>query len=132
MKINKDSWHYKVWNSTFDSTFDRYNITPTDTDLCRYCHRIFWRLVMYTFGSATLLSAIGILAWLVFYDGLFLHTGITLIAFATIGIAISSIVLYNRWLSGHHAYQEPTTLLGKYMQANKQRVCPIVEFESDK
>jgi len=124
MKINKDSWHYKLWRKSFN-----YSETiPTETDLCRYCHRVFWQVV----GIAMIIFTIGVvlaLLGLILYKGFWLNTGT---AFAVTGIAalvIGAIYLYNRWLNGSPKPKQEPTLASSWMQARKENVCPLVEFE---
>ncbi len=126
MKINKDSWHYKVWASSFD----QYDGAPENTDLCRYCHRIFWRLALGTFFAVGILFCLSMLGYTIFYKGLFQNTTPTLIIAAVIGVVVGAVYLYTRWLNGSKLQpEEPTTLVGKYLSASKQKVCPLVDFE---
>lgn len=125
MQINKNSWHYKVWASTFDT----YNPAPESTDLCRYCHRIFWRLALYMTLIAMTIFSVGMLAYGIFYKGLYQNTMATLILTAIIGVVVGSLYLYNRWLNGNKYATEPKTLIGKYAHASKQKVCPLVQFK---
>lgn len=126
MKINKDSWHYKLWRKSF-SFGER---VPEDTDLCRYCHKVFWALVGYAalasmciFLVVTVIMLLGLIG-----RGFWLHTGLAIKITLAATTAITAIVLYVRWLNRGRSYREPTTLVGKYASATKQRVCPLVEF----
>jgi hypothetical protein len=126
VKLNTNSWHYKMWAGSFSS----YETKPYNTDLCRYCHRVFWQLVLR--GMLGLMIAA--LVWMVcyggLYQGLWLHTKVALIIGGTIVGVIGLIVLYTRWLHGGRGYQrEPKTLVGKYARAAKRGVCPIIEFD---
>lgn len=129
MKINKDSWHYKVWRKSFQY---KSNI-PEETDLCRYCHKVFWALVGYAALVSLLCVSVGGLAAVVFYvygyKGLWLHTLPTVLGTLAVATVILAIVFYNRWLNRGRSYSEPKTLVGQYARATKQRVCPLVEFE---
>jgi hypothetical protein len=126
MKINKDSWHYKMW----DDSFGRYDNKPSSTDLCRYCHRIFWQLVLRLFLALMICMMLWMLGWGFCYQGLILHTVPTLIISGVIVAIIAVVVLYARWLNRGRSYHEPKTLVGKYARAAKQGVCPMVEFTS--
>lgn len=124
MKLNRNSWHYKLWAGTFE---DR-SYVPRDTDLCRYCHKVFWAVVLRAFMFGALAVAVVMGAYLLFYKGLYLHPLTFLEVTAIIASVIGAIVLYVRWINGRRSYQEPKTLVGKYARAAKQGVCPLVEF----
>lgn len=126
MKINKDTWHYKVWRKSFG--YREY--VPEETDLCRYCHKVFWALVSYAALASMIILTIGLcIALLIMIGrGFWLHTGLA-VEITLVGAAvITAIVLYVRWLNRGRSYREPKTLVGKYAKATKQRVCPLVEF----
>lgn len=124
MQLNKNSWHYKVWSGSFD----RYQGVPTSTDLCRYCHRIFWRLVLWTALASMLLWFAGTFLWLLIYKGLVLNTLITLEILGGVAVFVGLVALYTMWISGSRVKSQPKTLVGKWAQATKQGVCPMVEF----
>lgn len=124
MQLNKNSWHYKMWSRSFD----RYEGVPANTDLCRYCHRIFWRLLVSGLLIGMILWLSGGLLWLVIYKGLILNTVTTLIVMAVIAVVVAAGIFYYNWLSGKSVLKEPKTLVGKWAQATKQGVCPLVEF----
>lgn len=124
MKINKDSWHYKMSRSSFGS----YESRPNETDLCRYCHRVFWalflRVLMIVMFSAVLIGLLYGVIWI----GLIHNTLLTL---SILGGAIAlgtPVYFYLRWFEGS-VPSEPKTLVGKYVQASKDKVCPLIEFE---
>lgn len=124
MKLNKNSWHYKLW----DDSFDAYTSRPVSTDLCRYCHRVFWQLMFWAFVSV---CGIGLLWAFVYggiYQGLIRHTLLTLTIIGITGTVIGVFALYTWWINRDRSYREPTTLVGKYVQASKNKVCPMVEF----
>lgn len=124
MKLNKNSWHYKVWRDTFRS----YDGAPDNTDLCRYCHRIFWRLLLWAF---LLFGTLGCLVALIvlLIQGLIYHTAAVIISIMIVVGFIITLAFYDRWLNGKKEPAEPRTLIGKYARASKQKVCPLVEFE---
>lgn len=127
MKLNKNSWHYKMWANSFDS----YDRAPLSTDLCRYCHKVFWQL----FIRGLMVVMVGALLWMLgygaLYQGLFLHTKVALIIGGTIAAVLGAIILYARWLHGGRRYSEPKTLVGKYARAAKQGICPMVDFTEE-
>lgn len=127
MTLDKNSWHYKLWASGYDR-----GDLPSSTDLCRYCHRVFWQL----FIRGLMVVMVGALLWMLgygaLYQGLFLHTKVALIVGGSIAAVIGAIILYARWLHGDRKYKpEPKTLVGKYARAAKQGVCPLVTFNEE-
>lgn len=130
MKINKDTWHYKLWLKSFS---DKWEV-PRETDLCRYCHRVFWKLagiaLLGTMVVVTIGMAIALLV-IIAYQGFWLHTGTFMKVVGAAVLAITLIVLYVRWLKEKRHRPEPKTLVGKYARASKQKVCPLVQFTSD-
>lgn len=125
MKINKNSWHYKLWSNGIG----RYGKTiPTQTDLCRYCHRIFWVCLLYVLMAFAFVYIIGAVGYLIFYLGLFLHTLLTLGIIGAVVVGGTLVYLYICWFDNKES-AEPTTLVGKYAQASKDKVCPLIEFE---
>ncbi len=127
MRLNTKSWHYKLWAGSFS----HYEHRPTSTDLCRYCHRVFWQLVLYAFMFGCIGMLIFMLGYGAIYQGLVLHTKVALIVGGAIAAVIGAVVLYTRWLHGSPSYQQPKTLVGKYARAAKQGVCPLVTFSSE-
>ena len=130
MKINKDSWHYKLWRSSF--AYDERR--PGSTDLCRYCHRVFWQVVLRAMFVTIGLVAVGMVLmvlWMLITKALIPHPLTTLGIAAGIAAAITAIVLYVKWLNRSRSYREPQTLIGKYARASKQKVCPLVEFDDE-
>lgn len=122
MKFRTNSWHYKLWEESF-KVGER---PPETTDLCRYCHRVFWMVMwiaIFAFFALTILVG---LAWIIFYAGLYQHTVGTLEVLAGVAVLIGGMWLYNRWLYGKQ--REPKTLVGQWVAARKSKVCPVVEF----
>lgn len=129
MKINKDSWHYKLWRKSF--SFDER--VPQETDLCRYCHKVFWALVGYA-ALASMVVALGVMIIVILVmigRGFWLHTGLAVEITLGVAAAVTAIVLYVRWLNRGRSYSEPKTLVGQYAKATKQRVCPLVSFTDE-
>ncbi len=129
MKIDKSSWHYKLWRKSFE---DKWRV-PEETDLCRYCHRVFWQVLGIAALAGMVLVCIGCLLGLLgmfLYKGLWQNTGVTLTVLAIGGAIIGLIVLYVKWLKGGPKKQN-TTLLGSWASARKQQVCPLVEFTDE-
>lgn len=131
MKINKDSWHYKLWVKSFGYR-PHYDI-PKDTDLCRYCHKVFWQLVSIGMLASMLLIFAGgilLLTALLLYKGVWLNPMIALKVVGIGGAIIVPIVLYNRWLNSNRKTKavKEQNLLVSWVAAKKENVCPLVEF----
>lgn len=123
MKINKNSWHYRLYVKSFDSEGEAL----LGTDLCRYCHRVFWQVVarvamvsLIVLGTGLAIVGLGI--------GLYQHPIFFLAFFGVLAVIIGGIYLYTHWLNNRKPSSEPKTLVGKWMRARKQNVCPLVEF----
>lgn len=48
MNINRNSWHYKVYNWTYDN-FLNVGKAPLQTNLCQYVQRIIWGTLWWSF-----------------------------------------------------------------------------------
>lgn len=127
MRLNRNSWHYKVWARSFDD----WDNVPASTDLCRYCHRVFWQLVAYAIIGCLALIAAGMCVWMVYlliWKALIPHLGPALLFIGGVVVVIAAIAMYVRWLYGKRPNKEPKTLAGHYLRASKDKVCPLVEF----
>lgn len=123
MILKTDSWHYKLWEGSFG--FDKK--PPPSTDLCRYCHRVFWQIVARIVFVCMVGITLAVIGYGVIYEGFILHTKITFAATGVIVLLVTSVGAYFYWLN--HKGDEPKTLVGKWVAARKQRVCPVVEFD---
>ncbi len=131
MKINKSAWHYKLWKKSFDGHTE---YAPSETDLCRYCHRVFWQVLGLAVLAALLIVTIGgglFMLGLAFYKGLWLNTGTSLLVLASIAAVIGVVYLYTRWLKGSPKPKQDDSLVGNWMAARKENVCPLVDFEDE-
>lgn len=128
MKINKNSWHYRFWRKSFDYPSE----APLTIDLCRYCHRIFWRLIGISFLVAGTAYVALVLLYLLLYMGLWRNTGVALSCIGAIGLVIGAIQLYSRWLNIPVKPVESQGLVTNWLSARKQQVCPVIEFSDDK
>ncbi len=124
MQFKTNSWHYKLWVRSFSISYP-----PQTTDLCRYCHRVFWQLFWWGFMGLWALLAVSVLGYALFYMALWQHTRATLIGAGAMAAVIGILYLYARWLVGKK--KEPTTLAGKWVQARKEKVCPMVSFSDE-
>lgn len=131
MKIDKNTWHYKLWRKSFILSRD----VPDETDLCRYCHKVFWQLMGIAAMAGMFVMAIGCVLGLVgifLYRGLWLNTEITLRVIGVIAPIVLLVYLYHRWLNGKRRPSSNNTgLVKSWMTARKQSVCPLVEFSDD-
>ncbi len=126
MKINTNSWHYRLWKDSYD---DPYRV-PHEIDLCRYYHRVFWsvvgRILLIALGTMVLVGMLWGL-YVIFFENYRLTMTI-------IGISVALLILplsYVWWLNHMSKPKKPKTLVGKWFQARKQQVCPMVDFTSE-
>lgn len=124
MKLKVNSWHYRMW----EDSYGPHQRTPDTTDLCRYCHRVFWQLMARLVIAFILVALAGGVVFGLGYKCLYQHPLGTLEVLGIMTAIAAAIVFYTRWLDSKRA-SEPTSLLGKWMQARKQKVCPVVEFD---
>lgn len=130
MKINKDTWHYKLWRKSFTYR----ESVPEETDLCRYCHKVFWQAMGIAMVVAMVVALIGLSLAMLFMlgRGFWFHPLVALKITGVIIAVVVPIVLYTRWLNSKRVYKPaPKGLVSHWMTARKQSVCPLIEFESD-
>lgn len=126
MKINKNTWHYKLWKKSFLEGAE-----PAETDLCRYCHKVFWQVLGIVVFGAMILGGIAWLLFLFFYQGLWLHPLTTLIVVAAIAAIVTVVACYNRWMNAPVRPTKERGLVGSWVSARKRSVCPLVQFSSE-
>lgn len=131
MKINKETWHYKLWKKSFHYREE----IPEETDLCRYCHKVFWQLIGIGVLASMILTAIGcclVLLFMLAYQGFYLHTLTTLKVIGVGIVVVVPIVFYVRWLNNKNVRKASNSnLVSQFISAKKQSVCPLVEFSDD-
>src|SRR5580692_3485951 len=62
MKLNTNTWHYKVYDFTYDNMLNREN-PPAQTNLCQYVQRIIWGSLWW--GPLHVLAAASIIAMVI-------------------------------------------------------------------
>lgn len=131
MKINTNSWHYKLWVKSYE---DGNTWVPEHIDLCRYCHRVFWKMMSYVLGAALALGILGSIVYAIYCVAIHFLLVVELIGIILVVLVVLILPgFYIYWLNSRpNIYNpEPKTLVGKWLQARKQRVCPMVEFTSE-
>jgi hypothetical protein len=123
MVVNKNSWHYKFWSWTYHNRYD----VPQETNLCNYCQRIFWLGLMHLFLGSMVLFLVLALLYAIFVQGFYYHTGLSFIILGAIVAVIGGTLGY-AWWADSREYREPG-LVGQWVSAKKQKICPLVEFE---
>jgi hypothetical protein len=88
-------------------------------------------MMSYLLGAALLLAAISCVCYAIYCAALHI-----LIVLKVLGIGLTVLVFpffYIYWLNSRpNIYKpEPKTLVGKWAQARKQRVCPMIEFTDE-
>ena len=56
MKVNRNSWHFKLWEKLGGD--DRYHIS-----LCGYVQRLFWMSLLYALTTVGVVGLVGIVIW---------------------------------------------------------------------
>lgn len=126
MKINKNSWHYKL-NDKLNGGYVNYN------NLCSY----FWGTIFAIFMlfiAAPFFTITGVLILLspIIY---FFNESYKLFNFAILGGILDIILLSILWhwyrkeyVLPKLPYREPS-LVKKYIVAKKKKICPLVHYE---
>jgi uncharacterized membrane protein YfbV (UPF0208 family) len=134
MKINKDTWHYKLWDKSYG-----YDMPPDNTNLCDYCKKIFWEVSARVLLVLIALLAIGILiggpcfaiyaaCWKHNYEALTMCGVITASAVAVVGVMTWIEYMAKRSVKPK---TESNNLLVNWFKAKKEKVCPLIEFADD-
>ena len=124
MEIRKDSWHYKVYEFSHDSS------PSPETNLCRYFWRVMWGLTLGTLmvtaaGAATF--GLGLVFYRYPFAACLVVGGIILLmALFFACYYINEKRLDRKWAAGYVA-PEPG-LLRSYLKAKKEKVCPLITF----
>jgi hypothetical protein len=97
---------------------------------------VFWQVVGIGALVAMILAGVGCLLGLLFilaYQGFWLHTVPTLIGTVIVVGAITTLVLYTKWLNSSKVSRTVSnpSLVSHWVAARKQSVCPLVEFSDD-
>jgi len=127
MNIDKNKWHYKLWKYSFT------NSVPYETDLCRYCHRVFWSLLAVTIFIVCVLGIIGAAFALLFMIGraFWIDTNLAFKVAGALIVSLALIISYVRWLRGSRKSVEDQGLVKNWVRARKEGVCPLVTFQDD-
>lgn len=141
MKLKKDSWHYKVY-----SWFKGYE--PLNGNLCPYIRTVFiWAPLKWLLGTGrigkiptaaitlpSMITSVPVLAYI--YHGpvrqILIFYGTVIGFLALISILVFIIV----WLeengndmAGNVSSLIKGSLVGKYIQAKHDKICPTINFE---
>lgn len=131
MRIDKSSWHYRVWKASFGDK------TPyANTDLCHY----FWRVVLFMLGVTVMgCAAVAAVGAMVYYGFVKTWVGWGIV---TVVAVVVPTVLGLQYLDSRRkrrklgrpvkivkpkAPKEPG-LIRQFMKAHKEKVCPLIEF----
>lgn len=148
MKINTNSWHFKVLSER-----DRTKILTAGGDsLCLYFWRVMFGVLMHVVALMLLavaavvvlffLCATGYIYYFTIAYGLFdvmsfnqdaLNASIALnvigVSIAFVYLLMTNISECIRWLKARVRTKKEPTLFGSYIRAKKQRVCPYLEVK---
>src|SRR5271156_5629635 len=122
MKINKGSWHYKLWAWTWDKLND--SNAPSHTNLCSY----FWRLILapialllkWVLLPTVLVGGVAFSLFVICRGTIHLLGWYSLLIFPLVAFIVSLFKV---------GKTDTAQLVGAYVAAKKQGVCPLIEFE---
>lgn len=131
MKINKNSWHYRVY------AHNRLEChIPITTNLCEYCTKVF-RIIFWRVIIGVAIGCVGGLAYYAIYKypqkalaALWVIAAIAIACVVAVFILFFFFMGYavatRRWKES----KNPNVLLIRaWYQAKKQKLCPRVEFK---
>lgn len=155
MKINKNSWHYKLVDH-FDHDVVRELIYKKNVTLCQY----FWSVVgalikagIVVAGAAVVVALVGVLLYGLFcalmfllipFTGAFMNykvydVGLMTVAFITLGSTFLGVMaacngdmeVVPDWMKSNTTEQEDKqpSLLWSWIKAKKDKVCPLIKLE---
>ena len=130
MKIDKKSWHYKIYKSTY-FWFNEQKI-PIETNLCQYVRRIIWGSVFtWLIVPAFLLAIIAVVITLIanIVNALYKDLHATFIIFGSIFAVILCIVGYLKIRYFWGSIDEKNYLLIEYFKAKKLKICPLIKSQ---
>lgn len=134
MKINTDSWHFKLYKEWSSSAFN-FELGYKSLSLCKY----FWSVVLAVIATILMalmpLVAIGFLAWMI-WDLIGWWTLMiipSIVGFLGLAALIGYIIERKKYSGPQTKTKEPTpdTLVTSYIKAKKQKVCPLLEPDSN-
>ena len=128
MKVNKNSWHYKLWRKYGGDEF------LGSVSLCGYVQRLFW-VSLFVAALATVMAiCVGtIVAGLVSAT---IHHPVV-VGCAALGMALLFGAVYvstmrppwSDFLFRKHTIKGPPGLVASWVKAKKDKVCPLLDFE---
>ncbi|UYD59231.1 hypothetical protein HPMBJEAJ_00116 [Aeromonas phage avDM6] len=136
MNIKTSSWHYRFVNSFFDSV---------PRSLCPYFWKVVWGLMIVTGIILLLLMAsfsigvsileffavnIGLIAMIAspFVGILAIVIVIAVMVFIAISWEIMKSKLRNKKWSNKNLHEKKPSLVGSYIKARKEKICPTLNF----
>jgi fatty acid desaturase len=155
MKIRKDSWHWKVflnWERRKKRAdyYSRYR-RPTNLTLCKYFWTVMFFAPMRWFYQregkvkpwAVFIATVGVTGWAfmcydAFLDAWYWTFVPALMPFLFLGAVVGAVLLL-QWLVdrrdtdilSHGSEPKEPGLVGSYIKAKKNKVCPILEVVDD-
>lgn len=148
MKINTNAWHFKILSEKDKSRI----LTAGDVSLCLYFWRVVFGTLMHIAAFGVLAAAAVVISFFVYATGYIYYFTIAYgvfdvmsfdrdmldssIALNVLGVFVVSTYLIVshtieviRRFSGRVRPEKEPTLIGSYIHAKKQRVCPYLEVE---
>lgn len=134
MKVNSNSWHYKLLNHVLSDSADE--VRKGSVGLCEYFWKVCWSaflgvgiIALAIFFSFTLVAP------LLYWAGVpllldFVAVGVFWYAIAGMCLSIAGVrYVYLKW--SYRVGDRPPSLLMERIKAHKAKVCPLIEFEEE-
>ena len=127
MIVNTNSWHYKVWQFSFQMfVFGAY---PTKTNLCSYAQRIVFLAPLTALTMLFVLGILGILGPLVGAVRLLQIIVMLPFGYRPTGLDFQDYTKFTKSKTPTTQEEPKPSLLKEWIKAKKQKVCPLIEFE---
>lgn len=130
--INRNSWHYKLNKNFFneDEHWMQSRWEPMHNNFCSYWRATVFRLFFATAMIAFLGSVVGTLGYLVYLEPVSaLATVGCIIAVFALMLALAFISYISEQRKRKNQGKEPSqSLLAQKYRANKEKICPMVEY----
>jgi len=125
MKINKNSWHYKLYRLSYSFWNMEEYMPRYETNLCQYCRHTIISLFFATLVSGFLAMmacfCLATLGWGIW------HYPMMAKVFGCIVLGIAAI-----FGAVYYFTSDTSELVGEYIHAKTKGICPTIEFEDDK
>lgn len=146
MKINKNSWHYKFIKEISGSNDIPHN-------LCPYVRKLMLCVLIIAFFASAVLFASGLLGSIFILKYTALHGILMVLSSLLVGIVVFAVIVavlfgivfglgyikesienkkrQKRYEKMRNGIEETPTIIGSWVKAKHDKICPRLEFEGD-